>query len=118
MAPHGYTRTRGVRYNRQTESFEMWCPDCDMKGRSATFWPLTLEFWKVEDGLARCRACWLEKRRRDQKGYRAEKREHYIEYNRAYYAKNSELLRWKNNQRKARRKADAASRHLAEGHTE
>ena len=109
MPPHGYIRVRGVRFNRETQAFEMWCPDCAMRHKNSTFWPLTLEYWKPSDGLARCRACWADKRRRDQRGYRARKREHYIEYNRAYYAENAELLRWKNNQRKAaRRKAKAA----------
>lgn len=105
MPDHGYIRTRGVRYNRRTESYEMWCPDCEGKHGTATFWPLTDEFWVPHRGLARCRACWAEKKRRDEKGRRAEKREALVAYNRAYYAENRELLRWKDNQRKAARRA-------------
>lgn len=49
-------RTRGVRWNADTDSFELWCPECERHGGGATFWPLTLEFW--EPGrMQRCRAC-------------------------------------------------------------
>ena len=49
-------RRRGVRWNEDTQSFEMWCPDCDKYEHGATFWPLTLEFWHP-GRLQRCRAC-------------------------------------------------------------
>lgn len=111
MPAHGYARTRGVRWNRQTLAFEMWCPDCASKGGAQggpTFWPLTHEFWDVHNGLSRCRACQAEKKRREERGRRALKRDELNAANRAYYAANRELLRWKDNQRKAERRERAA----------
>ena len=36
------------------------CDDCFSRHRSATYWPLTAEFWHLErhGGLRRCRDCW------------------------------------------------------------
>ena len=105
MPPHEYIRTRGVRWSKEQECFTMWCPGCAAKGNTATFWPLTPEFWDVNAGLSRCRACTLELKRIKEAGRRATKREELIEKNRAYYSENRETLRWKDNQRKAQRRA-------------
>jgi hypothetical protein len=100
MPAHPYIRTRGVRWNKELKCFEMWCPDCAERNDGPTFHPLDEEFWAVDYGLARCRACWAEKKRHDEKNRRALKREAIIAANRAYYQDNRELLRWKDNQRK------------------
>ena len=83
----------------------MWCPDCAAKHGLTSFWPISDEYWDVQRGLARCRACWAEKKRREEKGRRATKREELIAANKAYYQENRELLRWKQNQYKAARRA-------------
>lgn len=105
MPAHGYERTRGVRWNRAEQQFEMWCPSCAAIDNGPSFWPLTQEFWDVRTGLTLCRACRAEKKRRDERGRRAAKRDEIAAKNRAYYAGNRELLRWKDNQRKADRRA-------------
>lgn len=109
MPAHPYIRTRGVRWNKDTDCFEMWCPDCAAQRDIPTFHPLDEEFWDVTRGLARCRACWAEKKRRDEKNRRALKREEIVAANRAYYQDNRELLRWKDNQRKRARRAAAGA---------
>lgn len=105
MPAHPYLRTRGVRWNKELECFEMWCPDCQARNDGPTFHPLDPEFWDVSRGLARCHACWAQKKRDAEKQRRADKRELLIAQNRAYYQENKELIRWKDNQRKAARRA-------------
>jgi len=107
MAAHGLERTRGVRW--RTGGFEMWCPDCDAKGRGQTFWPLTREFWDIYVGLQRCKACNAERKRRAEDGRRAGIPTSLIsERNAAYYAANRERLRARQNaRRRAKRRAAA-----------
>jgi hypothetical protein len=50
---------RGVRWNEETQEFEMRCDACAGTQRGPSYWPLTLEFWTPEHGLAKCRACHL-----------------------------------------------------------
>jgi hypothetical protein len=107
MPAHPFIRTRGVRWNKELECFEMWCPDCDQRNDGPTFHPLDEENWNTSYGLSRCRACWAQKKRDDERHRRALKREEIIAANRAYYADNRELLRWKDNQRKSLRRAAA-----------
>lgn len=55
-----------VRWNPDTECFELRCNDCVAKKTGATFWPLTAEFWYItptRHSLARCKACELDKQR-------------------------------------------------------
>lgn len=48
----------GVRY-REDVGFEMRCESCSRKGIES-YWPLDLEFWNVNKGMTRCKACWTE----------------------------------------------------------
>lgn len=100
MPAHNYIRTRGVKWDKELECFTMWCPSCEIKGNTATFWPLTVEFWDIHKGLVRCRACNTELKRAEEKGRRAVKREEISAKYKAYYGANRELLRWKQNQRR------------------
>jgi adenylate kinase len=67
-----------VRWNRELEIFEMYCPDCVVATNAgANFWPLSEEFW-IYASLQRCRACNLKKdadriakRRREDPEFRA-----------------------------------------------
>lgn len=89
----------------------MLCPDCARyrPGNTTTYWPITTEFWDTRKGLGRCRACWSEKKRRDERERRrGPRRAALLEANRAYYAENRDLLNMKDAQRKAARKAAAA----------
>jgi hypothetical protein len=92
-------RTRGVRYRADT-GFEMFCPDCERSGRGPQFWPLTTEFWDVNHGFARCRACWAKKKRQDEKARRLKDPAYIRARNRAYWQENRVVLNLK---RKARR---------------
>lgn len=96
---------RGIRWNQETQAWELRCDDCVRYGRGATYWPLTQEFWSPRAGVARCRACWAEKKRRDERERKRLKREEILEANRRYYRENHELLRWKDNERKRLRRA-------------
>ena len=51
----------GFRWDPELEEFQKRCASCAAKGR-ASFWPLTLEFWRPAWGLTRCRTCVLEAR--------------------------------------------------------
>ena len=55
----GEVRSR-VRWNPDTETFEMRCVQCAYlqpnRGGGSSFWPLTLEFWE-RTNMSRCRAC-------------------------------------------------------------
>ena len=49
------------RYIRLEEGIPVLrCDDCHARHRSATYWPLTEEFWHLTrpGGLRRCRDCW------------------------------------------------------------
>lgn len=52
-----------VRWDPVMEEFRLQCRDCRARG-VASYWPLTREFWEVGKGMARCRACWNERRNR------------------------------------------------------
>ena len=59
----------GVRYREG--GFELRCDDCVAKNATTVYWPLTEEFWDFTR-MIRCRACRLEKERRDARArYRA-----------------------------------------------
>lgn len=49
--------------------FERFCPSCHRKGKSQTFWPMTLDFWNPHN-LKMCRACLAEKRRLEMRARR------------------------------------------------
>jgi hypothetical protein len=51
------TKVTGVRYNPDTEIFELRCDDCVAKKIGSSYWPLTHEFWNVHRGMTRCRSC-------------------------------------------------------------
>ena len=110
MPPHGYERTRGVKWNKETLSFEMWCPSCSTKRNTSTFWPLTPEFWPVAYGLTVCKACRAEDKRSAEKTRTATKRDEKVAANHAYYQENRELLCWKDNQRKVARRAQSTEK--------
>lgn len=76
----GQPRRRGVRWNRDIECFEMWCPSCDFKHEPA-WWPITEEFWYVRRTLQRRRACVLEDERVKQRDRKADAREAYVRAN-------------------------------------
>jgi hypothetical protein len=53
-----------VRWSKELELFEMYCPDCVVAtSPGACFWPLTEEFWDKYN-MQRCKACNM-KRDRD-----------------------------------------------------
>lgn len=93
---------RGVRFNPAEDSWEMFCPDCDRYGRHETYHPLDHDLWDYRKGLARCRACWVDKKRRDE---RARKRlipkEVKREQNRRYAEENRHAINLKRNRRRA-----------------
>ena len=47
------------------DDFEMRCDSCE------EWWPLDGDHWKPENGMVRCRACWLEYKRIRQRVYSA-----------------------------------------------
>jgi len=71
MVRNYVSSTAPVRYNKDTEEFEMRCESCKQKN-SQIFWPLTLEFWNPESGMKMCRACGKEKKAADQKARRSD----------------------------------------------
>ena len=103
MPSHLKPRTRGVRWNKADECFEMWCPGCEAQHGTQTFWPLDTDFWSVSDGLAICRACRAEFKRLDQKARSKTKRQEYAAKNKAYHTDNREVLLWKMKQRRLER---------------
>ena len=67
MPPHGlYGNTRGVRWNEEIQCFTLKCDDCARKGNIQYYWPLVLELWNP-NSMQRCRACNLDKKRREAK---------------------------------------------------
>ena len=100
MPAHHLERTRGVRYNKLTEEFELWCPDCERYTKGQTFWPITLEFWNPHT-LQRCRACETDKHNRMEAARRTANLEAMRARNREYYLANRHILRIKDNARKA-----------------
>jgi hypothetical protein len=105
--PANINRARGVRWNKDTLTFEMWCPSCEAKGNTATFWPLDPEYWAIGRTLQTCKACNAESKRRAEKTRRAAKRDELVAANRVYYQDNRELLRWKDNARKKAKRDEA-----------
>lgn len=129
MPAHGlYGRLRGVRFNKAEGYFEMLCPGCEKRGNVQYFWPLTLdelgkpEFWDA-GSLQRCRACNLEKKRKDGRDKRAsdpEYRERLRLEAKAYYAENKKVMSMKHSdymrgyrERKRAEKAENAKEEAA-----
>jgi hypothetical protein len=97
MPPHGlYGRTRGVRWSKELDGFEMRCDDCAIRGQTC-YWPLTREFWDAYS-LQRCRACNLAKKKRESKR-RFDGDSEHREKRRAsamtYYRENKSVIRMK-----------------------
>lgn len=94
MPPHGhYGSTRGVRWDSETELFEMKCDDCSASGQQS-YWPLTVEFWNPRT-MQRCRACDYERRRRMERERRKSDpafRQARLERAKAYYHANKPVV--------------------------
>lgn len=102
MPPHGHARTRGVRYSDATQSFEIWCPDCD------TFLPADLALW-AKGKMQRCRACEAAKKRRvERERRRALGKDLIRERNAAYFKANQRVLQDKHNARRRARRSPVA----------
>lgn len=101
------SRTRGVRYREDT-GFEMFCEDCKKKGHGQQFWPLTKEFWDVTHGLARCKACWAQKKRDDERTRKRAAPDYIKKRNHAYWLANKDVINLKRNDRRAKAREAAA----------
>lgn len=100
-------RWRGVRW-RADVGWEMRCDECAAAKRSASYWPISHEFWDVRRGLWRCRACWVAytRDRRRQGKYSAQRAAKTREYQREWAARKRQQLREaEGRQRYERRKA-------------
>jgi hypothetical protein len=92
-----------VRY--RPEGFELQCSYC------REFLPLTVEFWRVTSGLARCKACWAAYFAARQRGYSAVQanREAKRDSDRARYRANRISYNAANRAWKATHKAETAA---------
>lgn len=72
--PGAERKARGVRWNEETQTFEMRCDSCYEKRRDVggAYWPVTEEFWSKTEGVQRCRACIREYKAKMEARRRAE----------------------------------------------
>jgi hypothetical protein len=76
-----------VRWRDET-GWEYRCSNCVSRGGTTSWWPLTDEYWIKSAGMTRCRACWLDKYRRDNIAKRRADPELTRAYDRARYRLN------------------------------
>ena len=111
----------GVRFRHG--EFQLRCQACKASSRGSYYWPITLEFWDPDRGMARCRACWATyqrlrmaaQRARDPEIQKRKRRQYYQEAReiilakkrRKYYANHEEML--------AKKRAAYAAKKAANG---
>lgn len=77
---------------RADSGWEYRCESCVAKGGATSWWPLADEFWDKRAGMLRCRACWLDKWRRDDTARRRANPEATRAYDRARYRRNRKVI--------------------------
>lgn len=113
----GNARPVLVRYNPDTDEFEMQCGRCRDLGQKS-YWPIDTDFWAPRSSLQKCRACHNTERRlarRKAQDANAKQRAYYranaariLAKRKARHAKNREAINAKRRAAYAAKKAAAS----------